>query len=162
MNFENCVGVHMRGCFISKITQCVNLITSFSYKKFGLLVWFCLDKPTFNPRNFQFLVQSSFKTIFAPPMTTFTCIPKNVRFSFASFHLYEKFVGRCPPTQRRTQMMKSRFTSFCSRIGSSLESFWTIFVGLQSLFRFKLHSLRLKIKKSRNPTYSSLRENSMF
>ena len=52
---------------------------------------------------------------------------KDVEFSCASFDLYLKFVGRCPPTPTPTQMLKREFSVFNSQgIDSSSVSFQMI------------------------------------
>ena len=70
-------------------------------------------------------------------------------FSCASFCQYEKLVGRFPPTQTPTEMLKRGLSIFTSQgMESKSVSFQTIFEALQSdLFRFKFHSLGLKILK---------------
>ena len=74
---------------------------------------------------------------------------KRCDFLCASFDVYGKFVGRCPPTQTPTRKLNSGFLRFNSKeIGSSLVSLQTIFEALQSeLFRYKSHSLGSKILK---------------
>ena len=70
-------------------------------------------------------------------------------FYCASFGLYAKFVGQCPPTPTPTQKFKNGFSILSSQeIGSSLVSLEMIFQALHSeLFRFKFHSLGSKIEK---------------
>ena len=111
---------------------------SFSYIKWGVLIWFWLNPRNFNPRNFQFLVGFSFKTIFAPSPTTTKFISKDAELSCASFGIYEKFAASCPLTETPTQMSKSWFSVFSSQeIGSRLISFVMILKSLQlELFRF--------------------------
>ena len=67
--------------------------------------------------------------------------------------IFAKLVGRCPPTQTPTQMLKRGCSIFSSQgIGSRLVSFQMIFEALQSeLFRFNFHSLS-QSKNSRNST----------
>ena len=72
-----------------------------------------------------------------------------MEFYCASFDIYEKFAGGCPPTQTPTQKLKSGFpTSNSQGIASSLVSFQMIFEALQSeLFRLKFPRLSSKILK---------------
>ena len=78
-----------------------------------------------------------------------TSVSKDVEFYCASFDLYEKFVGVCPPMRTPTQKFKNGFSMFCSQeMSSGLVSFPMIFEALQSeLLSFKLHSLNSKILK---------------
>ena len=149
--FENvwvapkCVGVTF-----SKSPKILILLRwSFSYIKWGVLIWFHLNPRNFNPRNFQFSVGFSFETLFPLPPSVTTFISKDVEFYCASFDIYEKFAGACPPTQTPTQKLKSWFSMSSSQgIASSLISFEMIFRVLQSeLFRFKFKSLSSKIVK---------------
>ena len=66
-------------------------------------------------------------------------VSKDVEFYSASFELYEKFVGVCPPMRTPTQKFKNGFSIFDSHgISSGLISFEIIFEALQSeLFSFK-------------------------
>ena len=127
----------------------VLLCWSFSYIKWGVIIWFHLNPRNFNPRNFQFSVGFSFETLFPLPPSVTTFISKDVEFYCASFDIYEKFAGACPPTQTPTQKLKSWFSMSSSQgIASSLISFEMIFRVLQSeLFRFKFKSLSSKIVK---------------
>ena len=95
------------------------------------------------PRNSRFLVSFSFETIFS---LSATLVSKDVKFFGASFGLYEKFVGPCPPTPTPTQKFKNRFSIFSSQeIDPSLVSLEMIFEAPQSeLFRFKFDSLSSK------------------
>ena len=127
----------------------VLLRRSFSYVILGVFIWIYLNPRNFNPRNFNFLVGFSFKTIFAPPRPITTLVSKDVEFSCASFDLYEKFARWCPPTQTPTRKFKTGISIFSSQgMGSTLVSLRMIFKALQSeLFRFKFHSLSSKILK---------------
>ena len=127
----------------------VLLRRSFSYVILGVFIWIYLNPRNFNPRNFNFLVGFSFKTIFAPPRPITTLVSKDVEFSCASFDLYEKFARWCPPTQTPTRKFKTGISIFSSQgMGSTLVSLRMIFKALQSeLFRLKFHSLSSKIEK---------------
>ena len=97
---------------------------SFWYIWWGVLTWFYVNLRNFNPRNFQFFVGFSFKTIFAPSPTTMKFISKDVEFSCASFDICLKFVAYCPRTETPTQKFKNGFTIFTPQaISPSLVSF---------------------------------------
>ena len=108
LNFWNCVGgTLMRGYFILKITVNVNLITVIIFVyNMRVLIWFRLNLRNFNPRNFQFLVGFSFKTIFAPSPTTTTFISKDAEFLCAPFDTCEKFAACCPLPNRPRKCSK--------------------------------------------------------
>ena len=127
----------------------VLLRRSFSYVILGVFIWIYLNPRNFNPRNFNFLVGFSFKTIFAPPRPITTLVSKDVEFSCASFDLYEKFARWCPPTQTPTRKFKTGISIFSSQgMGSTLVSLRMIFKALQSeLFRLKFHFLESKLQK---------------
>ena len=103
----------------------------------------------FNPRKIHFFVSFLCKTIFPTRTHRTRLVSKDVEFYCASFDIYEKFAGACPPTQTPTQKLKSWFSMSSSQgIASSLISFEMIFRVLQSeLFRFKFKSLSSKIVK---------------
>ena len=61
--------------------------------KWGLFIWFWLNRRNFIPPIFQFLVGFSFKTIFAPLTSTTTFISKDTEFSCASFGTCEEFAA---------------------------------------------------------------------
>ena len=127
----------------------VLLRRSFSYVILGVFIWIYLNPRNFNPRNFNFLVGFSFKTIFAPPRPITTLVSKDVEFSCASFDLYEKFARWCPPTQTPTRKFKTGISIFSSQgMGSTLVSLRMIFKALKSeLFRLKFHLLESKLQK---------------
>ena len=122
---------------------------SFSFVILGVFIWIYLNPRNFNPRNFNFLVGFSFKTIFAPPRPITTLVSKDVEFSCASFDLYEKFARWCPPTQTPTRKFKTGISIFSSQgMGSTLVSLRMIFKALKSeLFRLKFHFLESKWQK---------------
>ena len=124
------------------------LCWSFWYIKLMVPIWFHLNPRNFNPRNFQFLASFSFKAIF-PLSPSVTKVSHDRKFYCASFGLWEKFVGRYPPTSTPTQKFKNEFSIFSSQeIDSSLVSLEMIFEAPHSeLFRFKIQSLSSKIEK---------------
>ena len=141
-----CLGVW----FSKKLNVLILLRRSFWYIKSGVLIWFHLNLRNFNPRNFHFLASFSLETIFPLLPSVTTLISEDVEFYCASFEIFEKFVGECPSTQTPTQKLWSQFLKFSSeKISSSWVSLEMIFEALQSeLFRFKFHSLGLKIFKN--------------
>jgi len=115
-----CVGV----LFTKSSNEFTFLRWSFWYIWWGVLIWFYVNLRNFNPRNFQFFVGFSFKTIFAPSPTTMKFISKDVEFSCASFDICLKFVACCPRTETPTQKFKNGFTIFTPQaISPSLVSF---------------------------------------
>ena len=88
---------------------------SFSYIKWGVLIWLWLNQRNFNPRNFHFLVGLSFKTIFAPSPTTTTFISKDAEFSCASCYVCEKFAASFLLPKRPRKWQKVDFRSSVPR-----------------------------------------------
>ena len=111
--------------------------------KEGVLFLFHVNPRNYNPRNFQFLVSFSYKTIFPLSPYVTTLLSEDVEFSYASFGLYEKFIQECPPTQMPMKKLKIGISMFSSQeIGSSSISFQMIIQVLQSeILRFKFYLL---------------------
>ena len=134
----------MRGRFLIKVCffpiyNCPVILGYFLRWVYLILV----NLRNFNPRKIQFFVSFLCKTIFPPLTHRARLISKDVEFYCASFDIYEKFAGECPPTQTPTQKLKSGFSIFNSQgMGLSLVWLKMIFEVLQSeLFRFKFHFL---------------------
>ena len=86
----------------------------------------------------------------------------NSKFSSSRFYKFENLFYRyqdcrnyslISSTTLPTQNLKTVISIFSSQeTGSSLVSLTMIFGALQSLFKFKIHSMGLKSYNSRNPT----------
>ena len=77
---------------------------------------------------YPFFEQFFGRNFFRRPAAPIRFASKDVEFYCASFDIYEKFAGECPPTQTPTQKLKSEFLKFSlQEISSSLVPLEMIF-----------------------------------